>query len=563
MALKIQGGERRIEDVFGKDYIYEIPPYQRPYSWTTEQAEELLDDLMRASRESDPADPEPYFLGSIVLAKAEGDPRSKVIDGQQRLTTLTLLLAVLSERLPDGEEGLRPFIRQAGAKYSGKAAVPRLTLRPKDKDFFHDYVQRPGQLEKLLGLDPAQLNNDAQRNLRANAALFVEKLGDTSLDDAEALASYLIQQCFLIVVSTPDSDSAFQIFAVLNDRGLDLTFADILKNELIGAITDEAEQETMTKAWEDAEELLGTSAFSDLFSHLRMLYARNKQRHTLRREFRDHVMPRIVDERQFIEQVIVPYAEHLAVLRDQSWQSTNHAGDINRAIGWLQRLDNVDWIPPAMRFLHDHSNDASTLRDLLQRLERLAASMFIRRRGINPRIERYGRLLTAIDRGDDLTAPESPLELSDEERRDTVSKLNGDVYGGRPAKFVLLRLDSSLSSGEATYEHRTISVEHVLPQSPGDDSEWVKTFTEGERQLWTHRVANLVLLDRRKNSQAGNLKFEEKKIRYFATDNQTSPFPLTTQVLARSNWTPDVLQERQEMLIGRLVELWDLAPSDG
>ena len=561
MALKIQGGERRVEDVFGKDFVFEIPPYQRPYSWTAEQAEELFEDLLRAAEESNPNDPEPYFLGSIVLAKEEGDPRSKVIDGQQRLTTLTLLIAALSERLPDGQE-LRPFVMQAGAKYAGKAAVPRLTLRPKDAPFFREHVQDSGQLSAILELDPAQLANDARRNLRANAALFVERLADLEQAEVERLAGYLLQHCFLIIVSTPDSESAFQIFAVLNDRGLDLTFADILKNELIGSIADDDDQELATKAWEDAEELLGTEQFSDLFSHLRMIYAKSKQRHTLRREFREHVMPHVDDQRRFIDEVVVPYADNLAVLLEQSWQSTHHAQGINRAIAWLQRLDNSDWIPPAMRILRDHESDAAMVHELLWRLERLGASMFVRRRGINPRIERYARLLEAMDRGQDLLATGSPLDLTDQEKSETLEKLDGPLYQlGRPVKYVLLRLDSAISSGEATYEHKTISVEHVLPQSPKKGTDWTALFDEDEHELWVHRLANLVLLNRRKNSQASNLGFEEKKVHYFATDGQTSPFPLTTQVLSQPSWTREVLEQRQQELLKRLAEAWDLQPS--
>jgi hypothetical protein len=563
VALKIQGGERRLEDVFGKDYIFEIPAYQRPYSWTTEQAEELLDDLLRASRESAPDDPDPYFLGSVVLAKEEGDPHAKVIDGQQRLTTLTLLLAVLAERLPDGAE-LHEYILQKAGKFSGAKEVTRLTLRPKDAPFFREYVQQPGGITNLLTLDPVQLPNDAQRNLHANANLYEQRLAAESEVAAEHLAAYLLQHCFLIVVSTPDSDSAFQIFAVLNDRGLDLTFSDILKNELIGAISDDAGQEAATKAWEDAEEALGREVFGDLFSHLRMIYARSKQRHTLRREFREHVKPHIENPRLFIDDVVVPYADHLAVLVDRSWQSTNHAADINRAIGWLQRLDNFDWMPPAMRVLAENQADAETIRDLLWRLERLAASMFIRRRGINPRIDRYAQVLEAIDRGEDLLEPGSPLDLTDAEKAETLDKLDGPIYPlSRPVKYVLLRLDSILSSGEATYEHRTISVEHVLPQSPKPGSVWVQTFDEPERDHWTHRIANLVLLDRRKNSQASNYDFEDKKVKYFATDDLTSPFPLTTQVLARSGWTPAVLQERQQLLLNKLADAWDLTSDSG
>jgi hypothetical protein len=557
MALKIHGGERAIKDVFSNDYVFHIPPYQRQYSWTTEQVEELIDDLLAASRASDPSDPSPYFLGSIVLAKDEAAPDSQVIDGQQRLTSLTMLLAVLAELVPDGAK-LLDFIQQEANEFSGAAAVSRLTLRPKDAEFFRTWVQTSGQLQGLLDVDPAQLANDAQRNIQANARLLRRRLADEPPAEVSTLAKYLLQHCFLIVVSTPDSDSAFQIFAVLNDRGLDLTFADIIKNELVGGITEPAVQEVATKAWEDAEEALGTETFGELFAHLRMIYAKTKQRASLRAEFKQYVGPAMEDREAFVHDVVVPYADRLAIIRQQSWESTTRAKDINLLLAWLQRLDNFDWIPPVLRFLYEN-DDADRVFEFLVRLERLAASMFIVRRGINPRIERYAKVLQAMDAGADLTDSTSPLQLTPEEQRLTRDRLNGELYLlGRPAKYVLMRLDSVISTGDAIYEHRTISVEHVLPQSPAHNSEWTRWFTEQERERWCHRVGNLVLLARRKNSQASNYDFHRKKEVYFTRDGRSSPFPLTSQVLQQSEWTPVQLERRQKELLGVLVKLWDL-----
>ena len=103
-----------------------------------------------------------------------------------------------------------------------------------------------------------------------------------------------------------------------------------------------------------------------------------------------------------------------------------------------------------------------------------------------------------------------------------------------------------------------ISIEHVLPQNPREDSEWLKLFpNEEERAQWTHKLANLVLLSRRKNSQAQNYEFEIKKSIYFQGQGIT-PFALTTQVLEEPDWTPDVLERRQRDLIDLLKKEWRL-----
>lgn len=123
---------------------------------------------------------------------------------------------------------------------------------------------------------------------------------------------------------------------------------------------------------------------------------------------------------------------------------------------------------------------------------------------------------------------------------------------------MLLRLDEAVAGGGASYEHKIITVEHVLPQSPKPDSQWDADFTPDEQDYWLHRLANLVLLDRRKNSAAANLDFDVKKRRYFATDGQVSPFALTTTVIQQDRWTPAVLQQRQKDLLAELGAVWNL-----
>ena len=103
-----------------------------------------------------------------------------------------------------------------------------------------------------------------------------------------------------------------------------------------------------------------------------------------------------------------------------------------------------------------------------------------------------------------------------------------------------------------------ITVEHVLPQNPSEGSEWLERFPDSEdRDRWTWKVGNLVLLSRRKNSRAGNRGFDEKKKTYFEPGNSSS-FQLTQGVINESEWTPEVLERRQEDLVGRLAKAWRL-----
>jgi len=560
-AVKISGAEYPIKLIFDDQFVFTIPPYQRPYSWTQDEVTELLDDLLDAAGQADVDEANPYFLGAIVLAKEESKPESEVIDGQQRLITLTILLSALAATFEDKDESdaLWKFIAQKGNEFAETENKMRLTVRERDAKFFRNYIQEQGELQKLEALDPAQLENDAQRNVRFNALLLRSRLAEIRGEVRKNLAKFVVQKCYLVAVSTPDTDSAFRIFSVLNNRGIDLSPADIFKSDVLGLIQDKDEQRQYQDKWEDTEAELGVDRFKMLFSHIRTIFAGEKARDSLLREFKLHVLDKYQDKRDFVDQVLVPCGDVYAKVDQSAWESTSHADGINRWLSWLNRIDNQDWVPPAIVYLSKYSNDAEKICLFLERLERLAASMFVRRCGINQRIDRYALVIGEVDSPGGLLDVGSALDLTNEERTETVERLDGEIYLEKKTRlYILERLDDSLSAGGAHYDHKIITVEHVLPQNPDAGSQWIKEFTPAERRNWCHRLANLVLLPRKKNSQASNFDFATKKDKYFKGAGGAAPFLLTQQVLQSRAWNPEVLQFRQVALLEQLTYLWNL-----
>lgn len=560
-VAKIHGAEYPLRKIFSNDFNFKIPLYQRPYSWTTEQAGELLDDLISfIGPDTDVSidDLSPYFLGSIVLIKEESQPDAEVVDGQQRLTTLTILLSALRQTITTAaySSGMTDYLYQEGKPLEGTANRYRLRLRERDAEFFRMYVQDAGQVTKLRKLNAGQLS-DSQRNIRANAQLFLDSLEKLSEDQRVRLAQFIVKNCLLVVVSTPDLDSAYRIFSILNDRGLDLSHSDILKSEVIGRIPPQ-EQEAFSDKWEDAEEELGRDAFSDLFAHIRMIYRKVKAKETILKEFREFVIKKVGNAKTLINDVLIPFADAFATIQTASYESTAGAEQVNQMLKWLGRIDNTDWIPPAILYFARNKSDSKALHRFFSDLERLAAFLMVCRYGINERIERYGRLIDAIERDADLYADDSPLQLSEAECRLFVKELNGDIYRQVPKRrlYILLRLDSALSDGSATYDHGIISIEHVLPQAPPAESKWCEWFPSQElRDRWVHRLGNLLLLNHKKNSSASNYEFEKKKKSYFMKGG-VSPFPITTQAVGETEWTVDVLERRQKETLDTLKKTW-------
>jgi hypothetical protein len=563
-SMKIRGDKYTIDKVFSDEFAFEIPHYQRPYAWMEEHAGELLSDLLTSMGDDDTMalDEMPdYFLGCIVLIKTEDEPDAKVVDGQQRLTTLTILLSALRETIGGTDaEDLTQFLYAKGNKMLGTENRYRLMARERDRDFFRKYVQEAGGLAALAKLDPARLPNDSQVNMRTNGALYLRELKKLVDLRRLRLAQFILTRCVLVAVSSENQDSAYRIFSILNDRGLDLSHADILKADIIGKMSP-ALQEAYAAKWETVEDDLGRDAFQDLFAHIRMIYRRTKLRETVLKEFRENVIP-LHPPRDLIDKILVPFAESYLDIRDQSYESTTKAEEVNGLLAWLNRIDNVDWVPPAIKFITDHRDSPADIVTFLADLERLAAAMMIMRTNITKRIERYGKLLKAMADGDDLSAAASPLQLSDVEKKEVVAALDGPIYSlslTRVPLFVLLRLDSALSTGTAKYAYSTISIEHVLPQNPKADSKWVKDFPDAaDRDKTVHRIGNLVLLARRKNSEARNFEFDTKKGKYFAEKTGISSFVLTTQVIKEKEWTPAVVSRRQQVCVDKLRSVWRL-----
>ena len=568
MAKTLEAHDKLIREIFEGSYQFEIPGYQRPYAWTKEQAGELFDDLLSAMRDARISGAtSQYFLGSIVIIKEDKKPESCVVDGQQRLTTLTILLAALrgiwqEAGYDKGVKSVTPFLYEEGDEMLGKTTGYRLIAREEDAAFFRSNIQEPGGIAQLV--DSTSKLEDSRLRYRENAKLLLDKAKALPPADLIALWQFLANDCSLVVISTPDLEAAYRIFSVLNNRGLDLAPIDILKAQVLGLIRTTAGEDksrAYAKEWSAIESALGRDAFGDLFSHIRTIYAKQKQRATLVKEFQEHVTEYKAPI-DLVEKVIKPYAEVWDFVRDADFEATEHAETINEYLSWLNRVDFKDWVPPALVYFKRFRHKPKRLAEFFASLERLTYCLLLTKAGINERIDTYAALTKEVEsmafEGD--PAALNVLTLTDKQKREFVAALNGDIYRDLPkARMALVLRLESLVRAPGVQLQDAVSLEHVLPQTPPEGSDWLQWFPqEGERDDWTHRLANLVPLDRIKNSSASNYDFAKKKDAYFKGRGKASPFVLTQEVRAENEWTPPLLMERQRRLVGVLKRHWSL-----
>ncbi|WP_292115130.1 DUF262 domain-containing HNH endonuclease family protein [Mesorhizobium sp.] len=557
----IEAHERVIKQVFSDDYAFEIPAYQRPYAWETDQVRELLNDLLDAMDDPDTSGGV-YFLGSIVLIKAPAAAQAKVVDGQQRLTTLTILLSVLRDLTSDPERRLDrgKYIYQKANPDTGAAARHRLLLRERDRDFFHNHIQMAAATTSLPETERLE---SSQLRLIENATLLRSRLEQMDETRRDQLVAFIIQRCYLVVVAVPTAEAARRIFTVLNARGLDLTATDILKADLLDRAGDERE-DALAKRWEAVELELGRDSFVDLFGHIRMIHEREKPRSALETAFADKVPAFRGDAEEFIKNVLEPGADAYGILNDPAEVRQLFGQEASRAVKSLHRIDNKDWVAPALlRLWRRQQGEGPAVARFLIDLERLAYFLFVTRADANERMTRYANVMDEFDPRQERTAPDVGMQLTEAEKADFRTGLDGPLYRkSRVCRPILQRLDEALTAGGAEYDHPIISIEHVLPQTIAPDSEWADLFPNlPERELWTHRLANLVLLTRRINTRASNWSFQRKKDEYFLGQDGAVPFHITQQVREKLSWTVQVLDARQTELLGKLSEVWRLGPA--
>lgn len=393
------------------------------------------------------------------------------------------------------------------------------------------------------------------------------------LDSDEAMGfepffDFLLNRVMLIYVSTEDLDDAFRLFTILNDRGIPLRNSDILKSVNLGALEEESDKAKYALMWENAEGELGDD-FERFLNHVRTILLKDKARLSLLKEFEDKIYhpkekdkatgkpkPVLLEKGKPTFELIERYLGHYReLLSGQNFDVCGNFGLDNLIRVMLTGLPATDWVPPLLRFYDRFGDDR--LFDFLNAVNRKVAGDWICQSTPTDRIEAMNTITKAIEASKDANAVlASDIYGFDVDSYNRI--VQGNVYGRRFARYILLMLDYLYQNQDHRMHFETISVEHILPQNPADGSQWVKDFTETQRTEWTHRLGNLVLITRRKNTSQGRLDYTDKKQKYFQKNIDTCPNSL--RVLNQNDvWTPKELEANHQVVLKTLADYFDVA----
>ena len=568
MAQKIESDKLLVRNVFSK--WFRIPEYQRPYVWNIDQVTELLDDVMQA-RTSNPESQ--YFLGSMVLRKkekVEGTTKYEeydLLDGQQRLTTLFLITAVVRDLTPaNNSSRLKTCHDTIYQMANPDDNIPErlrivFDIREQVRDFINEFVKEEGGTSKEEELKLKISNKEEDISIRNMAKAILNIREYFSVNSIDDFFPYLRSNVLMIYVAAEELEDAFRLFTVMNSRGIKLRSSDILKADNLSKIKDNTKRLDWAKKWEETESYFGED-FDAFLSHLRTILVKQKAAVSLLKEFEDNIynpksfarntkaytkLPPLLQKGEETFKLVDKYKKHYEQLFDNDNYDLTNSFELYNYLHLMQKGFEADfWIAPLLRYYDKFKTDKFI--DFVKALDNKFANDWLVGYTPTTRIENVNAIIQAID--DAKTAKDALANSSlTFDSNDLFDTLTGNIYGKRAARYILLKLDLLYHGHTTKLEMpETISIEHILPQNPYDGSKWKSDFTDEAREEWTNKLGNLVLISRRKNSAQGNKEYADKKDKYFK--NNVELFSNSVRVYNQySTWTlADLKKNHNEVL---------------
>lgn len=543
--------------VINGDHQFIIPVFQRDYSWTTEQCQQFWDDVLRTGRNGDDA----HFLGSFVYAEGDvgGAAFTKwlVIDGQQRLTTLSLLLAAVRDHIAETDwHGDDPTSDRIDAYYLKNLHEPgsrryKLALRRHDDE----------TLRALLdGNDPDDVTNRSEMIVDAYE-FFLSQLNACNGDIAEIYRGIRLLNVVDVRLER-HIDNPQLVFESLNSTGVDLTESDLIRNYLLMGLPEPEQTRMYEKYWSEIETLFrdaGNSpdAFLRDFVAIKRktnIQIRADRIYTEFKEFWQKRRNQLLDDR--FEDMVRSARYYAYFLKPERIEN----GSIKEAMIQARQLGVVVHATLVMRLYECYQKNSLEQDDFVTALN-LIESFLVRRSVLQLQTRNYwsvfARMAHSIDDDNPLAslrvalARQSYRFPSDQEFETAVQER--DLYSLRVCWHILSQLENA--GYKEPSPTREYSVEHIMPQTIVDVPEWRKMLGEDweiNHSSWVNRLGNLTLTAY--NSTYSNRPFHEKKS--IKGGFAESALRLNGFVGKQVRWTVNEIQERGQLLARRAVEVW-------
>ncbi len=552
MPMAFETTTKTVGELFGDTSVYRAPSFQRPYAWEAEAAGQLFDDIQSAFNNASTVAGDQragleFFLGTLIFSRASAGLPFEIVDGQQRLVTLSIILAVLRDSITDEKvrHQLQQSIWRPANDTRGTHDTPRIILREIDQKDYIDTVATVGGTVR-----PGMGDTDSARRICEAVKRIQEDLGKVREAYIRDLARYILGNVVVICVTTSDVTSAFKMFRSVNTYGQRLLDLDLARAELVGAPFGAGNANEMAACWDQIEDQIGLEGLRSYVATIAGLVRPQSDAGDLYEKLME-IFRHPVQMSQF-RQKLTAFLSAFARLEEGTigYGNDDDRG-IDRAIKCLQQYPIEGWKPPAMLWLAANPSSRDSLR-FFGALDALCLGLLVLGESKSKREKRFGKVQARVLAGDALSSANSELYLTADERNRMQRVVQAPIRSSKTfLKPLLLRLNAEMSDHEASPHYpRSVTLEHVLPQQIGNKTYWKARFGDAAtRSQLVEKIGNYALLTHKINATAVNAPFPDKKRLYFGMRNN-QVFALTAEISRYDDWLPDTIRTRTDELAG-------------
>jgi uncharacterized protein with ParB-like and HNH nuclease domain len=549
-----------MENLLRENANYEIPYFQREYSWTKDGWSDFLEDALKAREKK-----KKHFFGFMTFRQDKED-QVLIIEGQQRLTTVTILLAVARDMLYDRGDAswgdLDKYIQSSDPLTPSEPPSFKLILSELNKDFFQKHIQSVGKpKDKLQKIKTGPQLNLSNRNIYHCYRYFYSELDkirqhlspEEGKKQLMEIVKVVLRSFIVVRTEVSDNKAAFNIFQTLNDRGLDLTITDLIKVYLF-TVVGESWRDAKDK-WDDIREVLGAQDTNSFFRHYWLSSERVVKEKELLNEIEDKIRNK-GDVFKFLDELKDEAEYYEALLNPSKTFWVRKSQEIVELLDELHLLSKQQPMPLLMASCKEDKFPTNEFIKLI----RICINFIFRYLTIaereNKELERlFSEIAISIRKGKirntkDVKSRMMRENVDDDSFFKDFSRKQ--IKTAKVAKYILRKIENHMSP-ESEKVSRRLTLEHILPKNP--DDEWKEHLEEKkmDKDDYVYRLGNMTLLLERPNKEAQSHFFTRKREQIY---RKQTKLRINEDLKQYDGWTAEEIRERQERLAGVALKVW-------